>query len=97
LVQESLTNVLRHAGPSAKVRVGLTFASDAATVEVSDDGAAGLAAVAAVVPAVGRPHGSGLIGMRERVGAHRGTFSAGPNPDRPGWTMRAVIPVRRAG
>jgi signal transduction histidine kinase len=96
LVQESLTNVLRHAGPNAKVRVGLTFAADAATVEVSDDGAASLSA-AVDGAAIGRPHGSGLIGMRERVGTHRGAFSAGPNVDRPGWTMRAVIPVRRAG
>jgi signal transduction histidine kinase len=94
LAQESLTNVLRHAGPSAKVEVKLTFAVDAATIEVSDGGAIGHAAAG---PGIGRPHGSGLIGMRERVSAHRGAFSAGPNPDGPGWTMRAVIPMRRAG
>jgi signal transduction histidine kinase len=95
LVQESLTNVLRHAGPGAEVRVGLTFTADAATIEVSDNGMRGLAA-GPDRPGVGRPHGSGLIGMRERVSAHRGAFSAGPNLDG-GWTMRAVIPVRRAG
>ncbi|HSU34625.1 MAG TPA: histidine kinase [Propionibacteriaceae bacterium] len=93
LVQESLTNVLRHAGPQATVRVRLTFATAAVTVEVVDDGAgAGLGG------GIGRRHGSGLIGMRERVSAHGGSFTAGPSADPgtgAGWTMRAIIPLRR--
>jgi signal transduction histidine kinase len=93
LVQESLTNVLRHAGPQATVRVRLTFATAAVTVEVVDDGAgAGLGG------GIGRRHGSGLIGMRERVSAHGGSFTAGPSADTgtgAGWTMRAIIPLRR--
>jgi signal transduction histidine kinase len=71
LVQESLTNVLRHAGPaSATVRVA--HEADGLTVTVTDTGR-GSAAPAG-------PVGHGLRGMRERVTALGGTFEAGPGP-----------------
>jgi signal transduction histidine kinase len=70
LVQESLTNVLRHAGPaSAAVRVSQE--PDQLTVTVTDTGRG------AAPPEAG---GHGIVGMRERVTALGGTFEAGPGP-----------------
>ncbi|MFC6079867.1 sensor histidine kinase [Sphaerisporangium aureirubrum] len=71
VVQESLTNVLKHAGP-AGVDIGLTYAPDALTLRVTDDGAGQV-----LIP---RPGGHGLIGMTERVRLYRGTITAGPLP-----------------
>ncbi|MEV8627302.1 histidine kinase [Streptomyces sp. NBC_01268] len=76
LVQESLTNALRHTpdGTSAEVRVAC--APRAVTVEVTDDGPA------VPVPAPGR----GLTGMRERAAAYGGVLHAGPLPGG-GWRV----------
>ncbi|MEU7015140.1 histidine kinase [Streptomyces sp. NPDC046385] len=76
LVQESLTNALRHTpeGTSAEVRV--SCAPRAVTVEVTDDGPA------VPVPAPGR----GLAGMRERAAAYGGVLRAGPLPGG-GWRV----------
>ncbi|MEU1964307.1 sensor histidine kinase [Micromonospora sediminicola] len=85
VVQEALTNVLRHAGPAtAAVRVG--YASDEVTVEVTDTGRGG------TTPPE-RSGGFGLAGMRERVTALGGTFSAGPAPPG-GFRVHARLPVR---
>lgn len=82
IVQESLTNVLKHADARrAWVRVG--NADGGLSVEVSDDGVGGAAA----------PNGHGLAGMRERVSVHGGRFEAGPGPGR-GFVVRAWLPVR---
>jgi signal transduction histidine kinase len=82
VIQESLTNALKHAGP-ANARVSLDFASDRLTIEVADDGR-------------GRPAepgiGHGLIGMRERVGVFGGTLTTGDRPGG-GFVVRAEIPV----
>ncbi|MCK1819597.1 histidine kinase [Streptomyces sp. XM83C] len=84
VVQESLTNVLRHAGPAARARVAVERGPDAVTVTVTDTGAA-------PPPAAARPGGHGLPGMRERVEAYGGTFEAGPAGT--GWRVRARIPA----
>ncbi|WP_343442980.1 sensor histidine kinase [Micromonospora schwarzwaldensis] len=85
VAQEALTNVLRHAGAAtAAVRVG--YAPGAVTVEVTDTGRGGPA------PA-GRPAGSGLAGMRERVTALGGTFDAGPAASG-GFRVHATLPTR---
>ncbi|MGY1885187.1 sensor histidine kinase [Blastococcus sp. SYSU DS0753] len=83
IVQESLTNALRHA-PGAPISVVLEFAAEALTVEVSDDG-----------PGGGDPGraGHGLLGLRERVALFDGCLTAGPRADGTGWTIRAVLPV----
>jgi signal transduction histidine kinase len=73
IVQEALTNVLRHAGPTAGVRLGLGYRAGAVHLEVVDDGAG--RPVSAPAPGAG---GHGLVGMRERVTVHSGTFEAGP-------------------
>ncbi|MFI6279233.1 sensor histidine kinase [Streptomyces sp. NPDC050988] len=90
IAQESMTNALRHAGPSAQVSVTLRFDDGTAVLEVVDDGAGKLAGSAPVVPGSG---GNGLVGMRERVEVHGGRFTAGPRLG-PGWQVRVELPVR---
>ena len=72
IVQEALTNSLRHAGASS-VEVTVTYDVDAVAVDVRDDGPAGAAGATA---ASGGGHG--IAGMRERVAIYGGRFSAGP-------------------
>lgn len=88
LVQEALTNVLRHAGPGVTVEVALQLIARQAVLEISDDGSA---------PSTGQPvgGGNGLVGMRERVAVHGGQFAAGPRPGG-GWQIRACIPAKGA-
>jgi signal transduction histidine kinase len=94
LVQESLTNVLRHAGPGAQVTITLRFDGDAVLVRVIDDGAGKLAGHE---PASGGSGGgNGLVGMRERVEVSGGRFTAGPRLGA-GWQVDAEIPVRVTG
>jgi PAS domain S-box-containing protein len=83
ILQESLTNVVRHARAS-RVEVALVRRGDAWVLSISDDGQ-GLA------PDVGRKAGIGLIGMRERVNILGGRFSAGPAPGG-GTLVEAVVP-----
>lgn len=84
VVRESLTNVVRHAGPTeAAVHVG--SAGEELCVEVRDRGAGG-----------GRHReGRGLRGMRRRVEAVGGRFEAGPHPDG-GFLVAARLPLVRA-
>ena len=83
IVQEALTNTLKHAGP-ARSRVAVHYFSDAVEVEVTDDGAAGPAPDAGV--------GRGLIGMRERTNLYGGTLVAGRDGDR-GFRVCARFPL----
>jgi signal transduction histidine kinase len=87
IVQEALTNALKHAGPGARVTVDVTFAPDRLAIEVTDDGAG-------PVPDSTAPDGSGsgLRGIAERVAMLGGTLSAGPGPDR-GFRVRVVLPL----
>lgn len=87
ILQESLTNVLRHAGPGALVEVRLNVDDRRAALDVRDDGAG----AAAPVGAPGNGGGNGLVGMRERVAVHGGEFTAGPRAGR-GWQITATIP-----
>ncbi|GAB3468110.1 sensor histidine kinase [Actinophytocola sediminis] len=85
IVQESVTNVVRHAGPT-RCRVTVAPTGEDVRVEVINDGP--------VVPA--HQHtGHGLIGMRERVAMYGGTFEAGPRPDG-GFRVAATIPYGAA-
>ena len=83
LVQESLTNVLKHAGPTARAWVNLAYTANSIEIEVVDDGRGA---------AAGDGHGHGLQGMAERVALHRGQLSAYPSPGG-GWTVRARLPL----
>jgi signal transduction histidine kinase len=86
VVQESLTNVARHAGSAREVTVTLAHDQRAITVEVTDD------APAASSPRFPHAGGYGLVGMRERVEALGGTLSAGPRPAA-GWSVFAALPA----
>ena len=92
IIQESLTNTLRHAGADAAVLLRLAFTARSVCVEVSDDGGRERR-VAAAVPA--RP-GHGLAGMRERVTLHGGDLVAGPRAEG-GWRVVATIPRTSGG
>jgi signal transduction histidine kinase len=81
IVQEAITNVLRHSGATA-VRVRVAVGTDV-EVEVHDEGAAAAAAGG---------DGNGLRGMRERAAAMGGQVKAGPDPGG-GWSVRATLPV----
>lgn len=83
IVQESLTNVIRHA-PGASAAVRIAAAGDRLHVEVMDDGGLAGAREAAATPSAGM----GLRGMRERAGATGGTLDAGPGPGG-GFVVRA--------
>ena len=85
LVQEALTNVMKHASGSNTV-VGLNYDPAQLTVRVADDGNGPGAS-----PATGSG-GHGLLGMRERVRMFGGSFNAGHSPDG-GWLITAVLPV----
>jgi signal transduction histidine kinase len=82
IVQESLTNVMRHASPGANVTVDVRGTADHVEIAVADDGAPRSRS--------GRPPGHGLIGMAERVTVLGGTFTAGPTPV--GWQVAARFP-----
>ena len=86
IVQEALTNVVRHAHGS-RARVTVAREADHVVIDVTDDG--GSDAVGA-----GAPEGSGhgVPGMRERALAVGGTLEAGPR-DGGGWRVRATLPV----
>jgi signal transduction histidine kinase len=82
IIQEALTNVLRHAG-SASVHIELDPAEDSLRLEVADDGSGSIEREKA--------EGHGIAGMRERTLALGGTFVAGPRPGG-GWRVVAVLP-----
>lgn len=84
VVQESLTNVARHAPRARAVSVTVGQDGRGVTVEVANDAAAG--------PAQHHRRGYGLVGMRERVEALGGTLYAGPG-ENADWVVRAVVPV----
>ena len=85
IVQEALTNVLRHAGP-ARASVAVTYEPGTIAIEVSDDGR-GLAASSVVA----NGSGHGIAGMRERVAVYGGSLHIGPRPGG-GFVVRARIP-----
>jgi signal transduction histidine kinase len=85
IVQEALTNVVKHAGTD-NGRVVVTYCAEEVAIEVTDDGVGAAGAV---------QDGHGLIGMRERVALYGGEFSAGPLPGR-GYRVSARLPAGAA-
>ncbi len=82
IVQESLTNVLRHAR-GARVRVGISSQEGAVLLEVRDDGPG---------PGGDSGRGYGLVGIGERVQRLGGTLTTGAGPDGRGFVVRARLP-----
>ncbi|MFC3999623.1 sensor histidine kinase [Nocardiopsis sediminis] len=82
IVQEALTNVVRHAG-GAGAAVLITYRPAEVVVEITDDGPAR--------PGQAPAEGNGIAGMRERARAVGGTLTAGPRPEG-GFAVRAELP-----
>jgi signal transduction histidine kinase len=76
IVQEALTNTLKHAGADAGAQVALAFGPEDVAVEIVDHGSG---------TAIASPEGGGLRGMRERAAVYDGTIASGPRPDGSGW------------
>lgn len=86
VVQEAITNFLKHAGPTARAQVVVSYEPADIVVSVRDDG------IGILSKADGS--GSGVPGMKERVSAMGGEFSAGPNPGG-GYVVKARLPMPR--
>lgn len=85
IVQEALTNALKHAGP-ARAHVVVRYLADELELEVLDDGAGA---------AMGRSPGHGLAGIRERVGLYGGELRSGDRPGG-GYAVHARLPLGSA-
>jgi signal transduction histidine kinase len=99
LVQEALTNTMKHAGPHATAAVRLRVSPEEVRVDVDDDGTGGTIGTgapggpAAVQPGSAGPkaaNGGGLTGMRERITAFGGELDCGPRDPR-GWRVSARL------
>ncbi|MBD2895753.1 hypothetical protein amrb99_46920 [Actinomadura sp. RB99] len=83
IVQEAVTNVVRHAGTD-RCRVTIDYRDEEVAVEIDDDGSGGVVGT-----------GYGIVGMRERVVLLRGDFTAGPRPGG-GFRVAAKLPLPAA-
>ncbi|MFE4368669.1 sensor histidine kinase [Streptomyces sp. NPDC056835] len=89
IVQEALTNTLKHAGPAAGTEVAVTAEAGTVRIRVTDTGTppdAPAPAPAAPAAAADEP-GHGLIGIRQRAALYGGTVTIGARDDRPGWLV----------
>jgi signal transduction histidine kinase len=88
IVQEALTNTLKHAGPGASARLRVQHRPETLELEVVDS---------ADGPGLPAPDGTGagLRGMRERAAVYAGRLEAGPAPDG-GWRVELVVPLAGA-
>lgn len=86
IVQEALTNALKHAGHDTRVQLTLTVEDTRLHIDVHDTGPG------AATGNPGQPHGEGhgLAGMRERAALYNGTVTAGPVPGG-GWAVRTAL------
>jgi signal transduction histidine kinase len=85
ILQESLTNVMKHAGP-CRVELEVCYGASELKLEVADDGGRRSAE-----PGLGEARG--LVGMRKRVAMLGGSFEAGPRVDTPGFRVSARLPL----
>jgi signal transduction histidine kinase len=86
IVQEALTNSLKHAGPGSSAVVRVERTGDRVELSIVDNGHRRSGTL------VGVSGGNGLIGMRERALVFGGTLEAGPRPAG-GWQVRASLPI----
>ena len=87
IVQESLTNVRRHAGANASATVTIVYEAARLAVRIADDGRGGSAGLDAQ-----SAEGTGIAGMRTRAEALGGTLTAGPGPSG-GFVVSATLPI----
>lgn len=86
IVQEALTNALKHAGHDTRVELAVGVKDTRLHIDVHDSGRGD----GTVRPGPPQEEGHGLAGMRERAALYSGTVSAGPAPGG-GWTVRATL------
>ncbi|MFD5742717.1 sensor histidine kinase [Streptomyces massasporeus] len=86
IIQEALTNVQKHAGPQAKAEVSVVRVGPNIEITVLDDGSG-------ENETQDSGGGHGLLGMRERVGALRGTLTTGPRYGG-GFRVHAILPLK---
>ncbi|OHV37128.1 MULTISPECIES: sensor histidine kinase [Pseudofrankia] len=91
IIQEALTNVLKHAGPGAPAQVRLCAERNGIAIEIHDEGR-GTAGAATGQAAPPGPGGHGIIGMRERALLLGGSLEAGPRADG-GFRVVAHLPI----
>lgn len=84
IVQEALTNTLKHAGPGVSATVDVRVTTDSVRIQVDDDGRGG--------SSVDDGQGHGILGIRERIAVHAGEVEAGPRPGG-GFRVRAIVPT----
>jgi signal transduction histidine kinase len=97
VVQEALTNAMRHGGPGVTARVTVSYGDDGLALVVDDSGRGAVtwsgdgraAGSSSLEPSNNGGHG--LVGLRERIAVHGGEFEAGPRPGG-GFRIRATIP-----
>nr|WP_256255624.1 histidine kinase [Streptomyces sp. MUSC 14] len=90
IVQEALTNTLKHAGADTRVKLSVVVEDTRLLVRVRDDGPV------AGHPAPPNEEGHGLVGMRERAALYGGHISAGPAPGG-GWAVTATLDLTPEG
>ena len=90
IVQESLTNALKHGGPSTTATVRLAYGDEMLELDIADDGRGASGALAGT-----GANGQGLVGMRERVALLNGEITTGPRPGG-GYRVRTRIPLETA-
>ncbi|MFI5961259.1 sensor histidine kinase [Streptomyces asoensis] len=83
IIQEALTNTLKHAAPGTRVELAILVEDSRLTIRVQDTGPA-------TPPGPPNEEGHGLVGMRERAALYGGTVSAGPTGGE-GWSVEAVL------
>jgi len=103
ILQESITNVIRHVGPT-RVTVALDYRTDVLELRVTDEGGGDASGAddGGPQPQAGTVHrgsvepGRGIVGMRERCGLLGGELTAGPRPCG-GFEVKARLPLAPAG
>ncbi|MFF0430514.1 sensor histidine kinase [Streptomyces sp. NPDC004520] len=85
VLQEALTNTLKHAGPDATATVRLSFTPDTLELLVTDTGTPS--------PTPSQGQGQGITGMRERAARYDGTLESGSLPTGDGWRVRLRLPL----
>ena len=88
IVQEALTNTLKHAGSGSAAQVVVAREGNRIRLHVTDTGPSS-GVLPPRTPADGSRHG--LVGIRQRAAMYGGTVAAGPRPDRPGWIVEVTL------
>ncbi|MFI7328244.1 sensor histidine kinase [Streptomyces rubiginosohelvolus] len=90
VIQEALTNTLKHATGPASATVALTYSPTHLDARITDTGTgAGRTPETAEAPLAAQ----GIMGMRERAALYDGTLEAGPLPEHPGWQVQLRLPL----